>query len=247
MMKKLLPFVFLLTACQTEAETTEITGQNLGALENGAPLVLFVEDNLHGEEIRMSYGSDFDPNEYEVEAYQVSYDEDTEIVYLDSEEAVENRAILETPVPKEMHVTTEEDFEPQVSGSRENYILEDASLLPAVHAQRIAIEETNLETLQSHIEEDLLPSFDGGVVLALLEEESKEAMEFAIQHSAFHERLNDPSKDRRNWTMLAYSQEMTEAMAGDEVSYPSYFIYQEGEPPHLVENIDEVFDYVDDL
>ncbi|WP_147803296.1 hypothetical protein [Alkalicoccus halolimnae] len=246
-MKKLLPFVFLLAACGAEEENTEITGQNLGTSENGTPIVLFVEDNLNGEELTADYVRDFDSEEYEVEAYQVAYDEDTEIVYLETEEEVENPVILEAPVPKEMRVIMDDAFEPQVSRNRENYILEDSSLLPVVRAERIEIEYTNLETIHSYIEEAVLPSYDGGFVLALLEDDSKEAMEFAIQNSTFHEKLNEPGSDRGNWSINGYSHEMTEAIAGDEVIYPSYFIYQEGRQPHRVESIEEVFNYVDDL
>lgn len=246
-MKKLIPLLLLLASCGAEEESPVITGQNLGVTEDGGPITVFVEDTLHGDTVSHVSDTDFDEEEYEVEAYQITYDEETEVVYLGTEEEVEDITRPEYSFYQEIRIVPAEEFEPQISTNRESYILEDGSLLPVVHAERIEIEPISLENVHTYVEEMVLPNNYDGAVLALLEPESREEMEFITQQTVFYEELNKSGLENERWSVSSLNQEIADIVTEEEASYPSYFIYQEGEPPYMVESIEELLDYVEDL
>ncbi|SDN97842.1 hypothetical protein [Alkalicoccus daliensis] len=246
-MKKLIPFLLLLAACGAEEEAEEISGLNLGVPPDGGPIIMFVEDNLNGEELPGIPDPSFDAEEYEVEAYKIEYDESTEIVYLGTGEEVEDTSRLEAPLYQEIRVVPHKEFEPQVSRNREGHIFEDPTLLPVLHAERIEIEATSLENIHTYAQDFLSADSAGGTVAVLLAEGSEEALKFATQQQKFHEEINTRFQGEGRWFFWQVSQDIADAIAGDEISYPSYYIYQNDEEPHRVESINEVLEYVEDL
>lgn len=240
--------LLLLTACGEE-EQDVITGYNLGShvLEHGK-ITVFVEDNEFGTELPPHVTSmTAEIEEYEVEAYTVVYDDDTEIIDSETGERIENPPNLFTPVSQQIRVVPEEGFEPTISTNRENHILHDRALLPTVRAQQIELEPLSLENIHAYVEETAWDHFTDGFVLALLEDGTQEAIDFATRQQTYHEELREINGGRDRWSIGSFGESYADAMSGGEVEFPSYFIYQEGEEPVRKESIDEVMKYVEDI
>ncbi|WP_444685305.1 hypothetical protein [Alkalicoccus luteus] len=238
--------LLLLTACGEE-EQDVITGYNLGShvLEHGK-ITVFVEDNKFGTELPPHVTSmTAEMEEYEVEAYTVVYDDDTEIIDSESGERIENPPNLFTPVSQQIRVVPEAGFKPTISTNRENHVLHYRALLPAVRAQQIELEPLSLENIHAYVDETAWDHFTDGFVLALLEDGTQEAIDFATRQQAYHEELREISGGRDRWSIGSFGESYADAMSGGEVEFPSYFIYQEGEEPVKKKSIDEVMEYVE--
>ncbi|WP_156897319.1 hypothetical protein [Alkalicoccus chagannorensis] len=174
----------------------EIDGVSLGTAGEGRPLVVFVEDDLHGETVDARQDSAGDWSDYEVEAYQVVIDEETRVVTASGEELAFADSGLERYMEQEVLVRTSEPFEREVRSDRDGYIMRDQSLLPAVRAEELVVEELGMEHFHAFVTANLLPSGESPL-LGLITAEAGSGLDrnYGVNRSHFHREIAAAASD----------------------------------------------------
>ncbi|PYZ96973.1 hypothetical protein CR205_14975 [Alteribacter lacisalsi] len=247
--------IMLASACSEDASGSEpdFSGNLLNAYQITGMATVFIEDNVSG--------TDFDPDilrsrhdevldDYELEAYRITFDDETTIIFADTGEEItydteEER--MYTPyflsLGQEVSVKVREDFEPVISthlSSRSPY---EWSLIPIYTAETIEVGNVSIDTLISMY--SFTDYYDHTPVIQVLSFMDDSLYSEDRQH--IHEKFYDYfSQDQH----VVYSQVGGEEnlMFFDHLfdEFPHYLVLEDEELIYETGDLDDIFRFLDD-